>query len=174
VTATPSELVAMVWELTLQAFEFKEGRPVEPRLRRDVSALSGAAAEHLVVGAHALAAHGLPRATGHLDVLVRPTPENAERIWRALVAFGAPLQDLTRADLCSPDIVFQIGVVPCRIDILTAISGVDFDEAWTGRMIVRIGGLDVPVLGRDALLRNKRASGRPKDLLDVPALESEE
>jgi hypothetical protein len=139
-----------------------------------LSALSEAGADHLVVGAHALAAHGFPRATGDLDILVRPTPENAERVWRALVSFGAPLHDLTEADLSAPDVVFQIGVVPCRIDILTGISGVNFDEAWAGRVQVRVGGLDVAVLGRDALLRNKRSAGRPKDLLDAAWLESED
>jgi hypothetical protein len=139
-----------------------------------LSALSEAGADHLVVGAHALAAHGYPRATGDLDILVRPTPGNAERVWRALVSFGAPLSQLTMADLSAPDVVFQIGVVPCRVDILTSISGVDFDDAWSGRKIVRIAGIDVAVLGRDALLRNKRASGRPKDLADVAWLEAEE
>jgi len=137
-----------------------------------LSALSAAGADYVVVGAHALAAHGLPRATGDLDILVRPTPENAERVWQALVTFGAPLHDLTRADLIAPDVVFQIGVVPCRIDILTSVSGVAFDEAWTSRMTVEIEGQEVSVLGRGALLKNKRSAGRPKDLADAAWLES--
>ena len=109
-----------------------------------------------------------------LDILVRPTEENAERVWSALLSFGAPLTDLTKADLSAPNVVFQIGVVPCRVDILTTISGVGFDEAWEGRKVVRIGELDVAVLGRSALLKNKKASGRPKDVADVAWMESGE
>ena len=89
-----------------------------------LAALSAAGAEYLVVGAHALAAHGAPRATGDLDLWVRPTPENARRVWQALEAFGAPLHELTLGDLSRPDVVFQIGLVPQRIDILTSITGV--------------------------------------------------
>jgi hypothetical protein len=138
-----------------------------------LSALSEAGADHIVVGAHALAAHGLPRATGDLDILVRPTADNAERVWQALLTFGAPLREITTADLCAPDHVFQIGVAPCRIDILTSITGVGFAEAWESRIIVEIEGLEVAVLGRDALLKNKKAVGRPRDLADVAWLESE-
>lgn len=83
-----------------------------------------------VVGAHALAAHGHVRATGDLDVWVRPSPENAARVLRALVAFGAPLHDLTEADLVRPGLIFQIGVPPLRIDVLTAVDGLDFEPAW--------------------------------------------
>lgn len=135
------------------------------------AALSDAGAEYLVVGAHAMAAHGRPRATGDLDVWVRPTPENARRTWRALLAFGAPVGDLTIEDLALPDLVFQMGVAPCRIDVLTAIDGVGFEEAWAGRFETRVGDLVVPVLGRRELLRNERAAGRPKDLADVAWLE---
>ena len=138
-----------------------------------LDALSEAEAEYVVVGAHALAAHGLPRATGDLDILVRPTPQNADRVWSALVTFGAPLTELTRDDLAVPDNVFQMGVAPCRIDILTSISGVDFDEVWRDRIVVKIDERPVPVIGRAALLANKRATGRPKDLADAAWLESE-
>src|SRR4051812_1317630 len=95
-----------------------------------LSALSAAGAEFLVVGAHALAAHGRPRATGDLDIWVRSTSENAEKVWSALARFGAPLSGLSKADLQAPDVVFQIGIEPNRIDILTSIDGVDFDGAW--------------------------------------------
>ena len=135
-----------------------------------LSALSEAGAEFLIVGAHALAAHGIPRATGDLDIWVNPTPENAPRVLAALGAFAAPLTDLTIDDLLKPDTVFQIGVVPCRIDILTGISGVFFADAWTRRITIDIDGLQVPVLGRSDFKTNKRASGRPKDLLDVELL----
>ncbi len=137
-----------------------------------LAALRDAGAEYLVVGAHALAAHGRPRATGDLDLWVRPTSENARRVYAALAAFGAPLDQLTVEDLTEPDLVYQVGVVPARIDILTGISGVDFAEAWAGRMTIRLGELEVPVIGREALLRNKRAAGRPRDLADVAELEA--
>lgn len=133
-------------------------------------ALSGAGAEFLVVGAHALAAHGVPRATGDIDIWVNPTPDNAARVMTALAAFGAPLHELSAADLQRPDLVFQIGVSPGRIDILTGISGVTFAEAWPRRLSIPIDGLEVGVLGRDDFERNKRASGRPKDLLDLELL----
>ncbi len=136
-----------------------------------LSALSAAGAEYLVVGAHALAAHGHPRATGDLDVWVRPDATNAEKVWAALTTFGAPLADLRKADLQTPGIVFQIGVAPVRIDILTAIDGVDFESAWTRRLNLEIDGQQVPLLGREDLIANKRAAGRPQDLADVAALE---
>jgi hypothetical protein len=135
-----------------------------------LSALNAAGAEYLVVGAHALAAHGVPRATGDLDIRVRGTPENAGRVLAALRAFGVPLFNLTTDDLSCPETVFQIGVVPVRIGLLTSISGVGFEEAWSGRISASIEGLPFGVLGREELLRNNRATGRPKDLLDVESL----
>ena len=135
-----------------------------------LSALSEAGAEFLVVGAHALAAHGIVRATGDLDIWVKPTQENAERVMRALMAFGAPLMDLTIDDLMKTDTVFQIGVEPSRVDILSGISGVDFDEARSRRIVLDIEGVTVPVLSRADFVTNKRASGRPKDLLDLELL----
>ena len=135
-----------------------------------LSALSEAGAEFLVVGAHALAAHGTPRAIGDLDIWINPTRENAGRVMTALRAFGAPSADLTLDDLTKPETVLQIGVVPCRIDILTGISGVVFDEAWKRRMVLEMEGVEVQVLGRDDFVRNKRASGRPKDLSDLDLL----
>lgn len=135
-----------------------------------LSALDAAGSEYLIVGAHAVAAHGRPRATGDLDIWVRPTPENAARVYQALQHFGAPLHDLTLDDLASPDVVFQIGVPPVRIDLLTSISGVSFDAAWANRVTIALGTLAVPVLGRRELLHNKRASGRPRDLADLAEL----
>jgi hypothetical protein len=139
-----------------------------------LSALSAAGVEFLVVGAHALAAYGRPRATGDLDVWIRRSPENARRAYEALRVFGAPLFDLTLEDLEKPENVFQIGVVPCRIDLLTSISGVDFEAAWANRTSLEIDGLSVPCIGRADLVANKRAVGRPRDLADVAELESEE
>lgn len=135
-----------------------------------LSALSEAGAEYLIVGAHALAAHGVPRATGDLDIWVRATTENGSRVLAALTLYGAPLADLSLEDLTKPDTVFQIGVVPCRIDILTGISGVQFTEAWARRIAVDVEGVQVPVIGRDDFKTNKQASGRPKDLLDLELL----
>jgi len=144
---------------------------LNPDYRDMLSALSAAEVEYLVVGAFALAAHGLPRATGDIDFWVRPTPENADRVFTALTEFGASLQGLTRDDMARAGTVFQIGVVPRRIDFLTAIDGVEFDEAWENRETRDVDGVAVPVLSREHLIANKRATGRPKDQLDVEWLE---
>lgn len=127
--------------------------------------------EFIVVGAHALAAHGHVRATKDLDVWIRPSPENAARAYRALADFGAPLSDLEEADLATPGTVFQIGVAPVRIDILTRIDGVEFDDAWRDRLEVRVAGVRADVLSRAHLIANKKASGRLQDLADVERLE---
>jgi hypothetical protein len=136
-----------------------------------LSALCDAEAEFLVVGAHALAAHELPRATQDLDLWVRATPDNAIRVWRALAAFGAPLTEVSLDDFTRPGITLQIGIAPYRIDILTDITGVTFDEAWANRLSVQDHGCTYAVIGKRDLIRNKRATARPKDLLDVENLE---
>jgi hypothetical protein len=141
-----------------------------------LEALATAGARFIVVGAHALAVHGVPRATQDLDVWVEPTPENAEKVWAALAAFGAPLEELgiTPADFVRAETVVQIGLPPNRIDVLTEISGVgDFAAAWEARVDREFGGSAVPFLGRDTLIQNKRASGRLKDLADIEALGEE-
>ena len=138
-----------------------------------LSALSAADAEFLVVGAYAVAAHGIPRATADLDIWIRPSDENATRVESALTSFGAPGSVVGRDDLRSPGIVVQIGVAPHRIDVLTSIDGVEFDDAWRHRTEVDIDGLRVPVIGRRHLIQNKKAVGRPQDLADVARLESE-
>jgi hypothetical protein len=139
-----------------------------------LAALCAAGAEFLLVGAHALAAHGVPRATGDMDVWVRPTPENARRVWDALVSFGAPLSDLELGDLHSPDVVFQIGLPPARIDLLTSITGVSFADAWAKRIEIEIEDLKIGCLSREDFIANKRATGRPKDLADIALLEAEQ
>jgi hypothetical protein len=138
-----------------------------------LTALQGAEAIFLVVGAHAMAVHGVPRATGDLDIWVRPDLENAPRVIRALVEFGAPLEamNVREEDLSKAGTVYQIGLPPRRIDIITDIDGVDFEEAWQSKVISQVMGLAVPFLGWDVLLRNKKASGRPKDLSDIKLLE---
>jgi len=127
----------------------------------------------LVVGAHALLVHGTARATGDLDVWIRPDPLNARRVVEALVAFGAPIADLRirEEDFITPGVVAQLGLPPYRIDILTSISGVDFDPAWTQRVEGIVAGVRVPVLSREDFIRNKRASGRKRDLADIEYLE---
>jgi hypothetical protein len=135
------------------------------------AALNAVDAEYLVVGALALAAHGHIRATKDLDVWVRATTENAERVHRALAAFGAPLQDLTVDDLASPNLIFQIGVAPVRVDIITSIDGVEFGEAWAEKLASEYADQTVYVLSRRHLIQNKKASGRLQDLADVEALE---
>ncbi|HNV71306.1 MAG TPA: hypothetical protein PKO06_16505 [Candidatus Ozemobacteraceae bacterium] len=127
--------------------------------------------EFLVVGAHAMAAHGHVRATKDMDVWIRPSSDNAKRAIQALTAFGAPLQGLTAEDLSTPGVVFQIGVPPLRIDILTAIDGVTFEEAWPNRVISTFADQPAAVLSRNDLIRNKRASARKQDLADVEVLE---
>lgn len=136
-----------------------------------LSAFSAAGVEYLVVGAHAVAVHGRPRATGDLGLWVRPSAENAARVWNALTAFGAPLDRLDPEDLVSDDLIFQIGVVPGRIDILTSIGSTDFERAWQGRVPVELWGITVPVIGREELIQAKREAGRPRDLADIEALE---
>ena len=135
-------------------------------------ALLEAGARFLVVGAHAMAVHGVPRATGDLDVWIAVDPENADRVMKALTRFGAPLGaiGISRADFLREDQVVQIGLPPRRIDVLTSISGVGFEDAWAGRLTHEVEGTKVPFLGRDALVRNKRASGRAKDRADLEAL----
>jgi hypothetical protein len=143
---------------------------MDPEFVEMLSALSAADAEFLVVAAHALAAHGVPRATGDLDLWERGTPENARKVLAALKSFGVPLFNLSVKDLSTPDIVFQIGVAPLRIDILTSITGVEFEGAWARRKELELGGVRFGVLSREDLIQNKRATGRPKDLLDVESL----
>ena len=143
---------------------------MNPDFRELLRALSDADARFLIVGAYAVSYHAEPRATADLDIWVDASPENAERVYRALQAFGAPLVDLSPVDLATPGIVFQIGVAPRRIDVLTSIDGVVFAEAWPRRAEASYEGVRFPVIGIDALVRNKRAVGRPKDLLDLELL----
>jgi len=147
---------------------------MNPHFRDMLSALSAEDAEFMVVGAYALAAHGIPRATGDIDIWIRPNKENSQRVWRALKRFGAPVSRLAAEDLTVAEVVFQIGVAPQRIDLLTSIDGVDFEEAWPNRKQAEVEGQRFAVLGRGDMLRNKKASGRPKDLADVAWLESQQ
>ena len=136
-------------------------------------ALSDEKVRFLLIGAYALAAHGYPRATMDIDIWVMPSPHNAEAVLRALRRFGAPLHNLTKEDLQKDGTIFQIGVAPRRIDILTAASGLEFEEAYGSSLSVNIEGIEVHIPSINDLIRNKKASGRTKDLADVEALESQ-
>ena len=133
-------------------------------------AFSDAEVRFLVVGAYALAHHGRPRATGDLDVWIDATPANAPRVIHALAAFGAPLQEIAQDDFARPGVVFQMGLPPGRIDILTELTGVHFDEAWRTREPGSFGDFTVDFIGRDAFIQNKRQTGRAKDLGDIEGL----
>jgi hypothetical protein len=128
--------------------------------------------EYLVVGAYALAVHGHVRATKDLDIWVRPTAENARRVFHALQAYGAPTGELTPEDFGHPGLTFQIGVAPIRIDVLSSIDGVEFAAAWKNKVGARYGDQEVFVLSRLDLITNKRAAARLQDLADVEALEA--
>ena len=134
--------------------------------------LADASAEFVVLGGHAVAFHGHPRATKDLDVLVRATRENAARVYRALANFGAPLAafEVTEADFSTYDGVLQIGLPPRRIDILNRANGITFDEAVAAGDTFDLEGRQIPIIGLAALVANKRAAGREQDLADIKAL----
>lgn len=143
---------------------------MHPDFKDLLSELNAQRVEYLVVGAHALAAHGHVRATKDMDVWVRPSRDNAERVVAALTTFGAPLHGTSLDDLAGPDFVLQIGVAPIRIDVITSITAVTFDEAWPARLIATFDGTPVGVLSKQHLIRNKSATGRLQDLADVELL----
>ncbi len=146
--------------------------PLGPDFRDLLCGLSEAEARFLIVGGYAVAFHGRPRATKDLDVWVEASPENAARVLRALRAFGAPLYGLTERDFETPEMGLQIGVAPQRIDVITRVSGLLFEQAWPNRVEVTVPpDLRCPFVGLADLLRNKRAAARPQDLADVDALE---
>jgi len=152
----------------------------DPRRTRSVTddwldllkALAETGARFLVVGAHAMAVHGVPRGTQDLDIWIDRAPDNADRVWRALAAFGAPLAALgVAADLSQPGQVIQLGLPPNRIDLLTTLTGLEqFDRAWGDRVEHEVGGIRIPFIGREAFVANKRSTGRRKDLADLEAL----
>lgn len=141
---------------------------------RDLLVLfADAGVEFVIVGAYALALHGVTRASGDIDLFVQPSPSNAERVFAALARFGAPLEatGVTAADFARPGLVYQIGLPPRRIDVLTEISGVGFEEVWQSRLTADLEGRSIGFIGRAALLTNKRAAGRPQDIADAARLE---
>lgn len=137
-----------------------------------LSAFSEEKVEYLVVGGYAMAFYGYVRATGDIDLWIRISEENIRRVWRALQSFGAPLGNLAVKDLLLPGTVYQIGVVPNRIDVINEITGVEFEQAWKSRTSVEFEELSIPLIGKEDLLRNKKATNRPKDRSDVIWLEA--
>ncbi|HUV63223.1 MAG TPA: hypothetical protein VMW24_04950 [Sedimentisphaerales bacterium] len=135
--------------------------------------LLGNNVKFLLVGAYAMGVHGYPRATGDIDIWVEPSAENSSRVYRSMEAFGAPVHEIDEATFAAPDVVFQIGVAPRRIDIITAISGISFDDAHQQRRIVEMEGMSIPILSLGDLIKNKRATGRDKDRLDADQLEKQ-
>jgi len=142
-----------------------------PDFRDLLSAFSGEGVEFLIVGAHAVMFYSEPRYTKDLDILVKPSPENARRVWNALIAFGAPLTDVVVDDFANPGVVYQIGVEPNRIDILTSIAGLDFDAAFRNKTQSAYEGVPIYLPSKEDLIAAKRASGRKQDLLDVERME---
>lgn len=136
-----------------------------------LSCLKDEGVDFIIVGAYALAAHGFPRATGDIGIWVRNSFENAQKIIRALMKFGAPISHLSEEDFTAPDVIVQLGVEPCRIDLLTGIDGVGFDEAWQNKINITIDDLEIDILSKKDLLRNKLAMGRDKDQGDIVWLE---
>jgi hypothetical protein len=146
---------------------------LNPDFRDILSTFNAEGVEYLIVGGYALAAHGLPRATGDFDLWVRTTRDNAARVYSALAKFGAPMNTCTVEDFASEDLIFQIGVEPVRIDVMTSVEGLTFESAWPGRLTVALEGVTVNVVGRDDLIANKSAVGRPQDRADVVRLKKQ-
>jgi hypothetical protein len=141
--------------------------PLNRDLREFIESLNSSGVEYLVVGAFAVAWYGWPRFTADIDFFVRPGQENARAILAALRDFGFGGLDIAAEDLTKRDRIIQLGVKPNRIDIITSISGVEFEEAWLSRTSGDIDGTPVQFIGRDDLIRNKESTGRPKDLGDA-------
>ncbi len=142
--------------------------------REFVELLGSAGVEYLVVGGYALAAHGHPRYTGDLDIWIRSTPANVDRLLQALSRFGFGSLGLKRDDFLQPDAVVQLGYPPSRIDLLTVLSGVDFDACYPNRVEMTIAGVLLPFIGLEEFRANKRASGRAKDIADLESLDGKD
>ncbi len=126
--------------------------------------------DFMIVGAYALGTHGYPRATGDIDIWVKPSKPNSRKVYKALARFGASLDQIQIDDFSAEGIVFQIGVAPRRIDILTQATGLTYEEADEDKITVEIEGLKIPVISLEEFIKNKMATGRDKDKLDVEAL----
>ncbi len=145
--------------------------PVNPDFRDLFSALNDGNVEYLAAGAHAVMHYTEPRYTKDLDVWVNPTHENAERVYRALARFGAPLAGVSPEDFRDEQLVYQLGVAPNRIAVMAGLAGVDFASAWGERTESTYGEVPIHIMGRDSLIQAKKACGRPQDLLDLGRLQ---
>jgi predicted nucleotidyltransferase len=139
-------------------------------LREFIASLNSNKVEYVIVGAFALAFHGRPRYTGDIDILVRPSPDNAAKLEHAISRFGFSSAGLSAADFVEPNQVIQLGRAPNRIDILTSLTGVPFEDVWSDRVESEIDGLSVAFIGKEALVKNKRATGRAQDKADLDSL----
>lgn len=144
---------------------------LNPDFKEMLSCLKDEEVDFMIVDAYALAAHGFPRTTGDIDIRVRNSFGNAQKMMRAPLKFGAPISHLSEEDFTAPDLVVQLGIEPSRIDLLTGIDGVGFDEAWQNKVSVNIDDLKINILSKKDLLRNKLATGRDKDQGDIVWLE---
>lgn len=144
-----------------------------PDFKELLALFNGNHVDYVIVGAHALAFHGSPRYTGDLDVLLRPDPQNAEHVVTVLDQFGFGSLDLSVDDFVKPDNIVQLGRPPLRIDLMTSISGVTWEQASNGAAAGKYDDIPVRFLGREQYIANKRATGRAKDLADIEALDGE-
>jgi len=144
--------------------------PLPKDLREFIGLLNSNRVEYVVIGAFALAFHSRPRYTGDLDLLIRPSQENAERMEKVVAAFHFASLGLTARDFAEPDQIVQLGRPPNRIDLLTSLTGVDFDEVWATRVPSSLEGLPTSFISRECLIKNKKATARAQDLADVEAL----
>ena len=144
---------------------------LNPDYRDMIECLLNNGVDFMLVGGYAVALHGWPRTTFDIDFWIMANPENAKSVMRAITAFGAPLMGLTEADFHRPRMVFQIGVEPQRIDIISAVDGLDYADASLRAVTMNVDGLEIKVVSLDDLIVNKRASGRPKDIADAVMLE---
>src|SRR6266581_343619 len=136
-------------------------------LREFLESLNSHDIDYVIVGAHSLAFHARPRYTGDLDILVRPSRENADKLVSLLRDFGFGKEDFAESDFTVPEQMIQLGRAPNRIDLLTSLSGVTVEEAFRSKISTELEGLPIFVLSKEALIRNKRAVGRPQDVADL-------
>ena len=146
-------------------------RILNPDYRDMVECLLREGVDFMLVGGYAVALHGWPRTTFDIDFWIMANPQNAKAVMRAITSFGAPLMGLTEADFHRPGMVFQIGTEPQRIDIISAVDGLDYADAALRAVTMNVDGLEIKVVSLDDLIVNKRASGRPKDIADAVMLE---
>lgn len=126
--------------------------------------------DFIIVGAYALGAHGYPRATGDIDIWIKPDDNNSLKVYKALSKFGAPLEQINIDDFSKEGVIFQIGVIPRRIDIISKIDGVTYEEADKDKLVVEVEGLKLPVISLNKLIKNKMSTGREKDAFDIKTL----